>query len=70
MRSSVSFGSAVFGSFFHLKKVDRAVSPSSVICSRTERFQSPAIRKNARNAGPDSRFRPEAVADCGCGDIR
>ena len=62
MRFSVSYGSAVFGSFFHSKKVDRADNPSSVICSRTERFQSFAVRENVRNAGPDSRFRSETVA--------
>ena len=64
MRSSVSLGRTVFGSFFHLKKVDQAVSPSRVICSSTERLQSSAIRKNVRNAGPERPRRSNAVAGC------
>ena len=61
MRASVSSGSTVFGLFFHLKKVERAVSPSRAICSPVERFQSAAIPKNVRNAGPDRPLRSKTV---------
>src|SRR3546814_18297226 len=63
MRSSVSLGSTVPGSFLHLKNVDRALTPSRIICSSVVSFHICAMRENVRSAGPDRLLRSIAAPD-------